>query len=228
MKGEVEWYAKDKEGNWYLTKKGPNLFVDDGKELALDFMFGRKSWWNPDITENYEPQGSETAEWKARVYLGIGECMFNNASKNTRNGTYAIPSGSQYDYQVSNTWLVSPEDSFLSSELSGTRGSLSVTRRDQQVEMSLTIEPDVHAPNGSYIRECGVFLSSEGPDEDPSLRDVDKPKAMICRSALFDTGYFDAAGNSYTEAGSGIELCYDNDPVLLDEEIKLRWTFGEL
>lgn len=228
FKGKVGLYKKNKDGEWYLVKDSPNLYVDDGKELTLDFLFGRKSWWNPHTTEEYEPDGSETSEWDNRRYLGLGECMFNNSSSNTRAGIYSIPNGDEYSYPVETTWLVNPEDSFLSSELTGARSILSVTRRDQQVELSTTITPGVEVPSGSYIREAGIFLQSTGPNEDPSLEDSCKPYAMICRSALYDTGYFDASGNEYDEEISGARLCYKNDAHFLDSEIQFRWTFGEL
>lgn len=227
FEGKVEIFKKI-NGEWHLVKKTKNLFVDDGKELTLDLLFGRMSWWNPQTTESYIPDGAETAEWNTRRYLGLGECMFNNSSQNTRNGIYEIQSGANFDYPIEDTWLVNPEDSFLSKELSGNRAVLDITRRDQQVEMACTITPGVEAPQYSYIREVGVFLSGNGPAEDPSLVDAYKEAAMICRAALWDSGYFDISGNEYDEEISGAVLCYKNDPHYFDSETKFRWTFGEL
>lgn len=223
-KGKIQILEKDEHGDWHIVKEKDNLLVDDGKELILDFLFGRKSWWNPKETQNYE--GGDSG-WDTNTYVGFGECMFNNASSERAAGTNTV-SGNEYNYQVDDTWLVSPEDSFLSSELSGSRNKLSVTRRDQQVEMSTSITPGVDVPNGATVREFGVFLESSGPDEDPSLVDAEKPNSMICRVSMYDTGYFDVSGNEYNEKETYNELCYKDDGYVINAESKFRWIFGEI
>lgn len=228
--GRIELYEQDDKGEYTkLVRTSPNLYVDDGKELTLDFLWGLKSWWNP------LDQGAYTSDnigWNTTRWVGFGACMFNNSSAERASGMNAIPSGSNCDYPVASTWLVEPEDSFLSREFVGsTRVALSCTRRDQTVEMSAIIDVPGDIPMGSYIREFGCFLSQTGPAHDPSYHDLSKPKAMICRASLFDTGWYCLSGGVCTPCASGTVgaiLCYENDSYYATGQIQFRWVFGEL
>ena len=153
-------------------------------------------------------------------------------SQERASGMNAIPSGSECSYPVSSTWLVEPEDSFLSREfVTGSRVSISATRRDQTVEIRAHVDVPGDVPANSYIREFGIFLASSGPAHDPSYQDGSKIRAMICRSALFGTGWYNMSGGSCVPCSSGAvgaELCYYDDPYQAVSDIEFRWVFGEL
>lgn len=227
--GKIELYEQDDKGEYTrLVRTSPNLYVDDGKELTLDFLFGLQSWWNP------LDQGAYTSNnigWNTTRYVGFGSCMFNNSSAERASGIDAIPIGFNCNYPVNDIYLVEPEDSFLSREVSGSRVALSCTRRDQTVEMSAVIDVPGDVPIGTYIREFGVFLAQTGPAHDPGYHDLSKPRAMICRASLFDTGWYCLSGSVCSPCASGSAgavLCYENDPYYATGQIQFRWVFGEL
>jgi len=209
FKGKVKHYGRDEFGEFTIfIRENPNLFVDDGKEAALDDLFGydggraRAAWWDDETR-----------------YLSYGTCCFNNASHERASGIDAIASGDECNYPVETTMLVSPEDSFLSREV-GNRVIVTATRRDQTVELEATINVPGDIPFGTHVREFGIFLSASGPFHDPSHYDSQKNMAMICRSAIVGTG-------TYTCDGTGV-VCYNDEPWIATGDRKLYWVFGEL
>ena len=223
-KGIVKIYEKDEEGNFTkLVKTSPNLFVDDGKELMLDYLLGIKSWWNPLEQTEY---GSGNVGWNTTRYIGLGTMMFNNSSFERASGIEGIPTGEEYSYPVDSTFLVSPEDSFLSKEV-GNRVAVSCTRRDQTVEITALVQVPSDIPYGTKIREFGLFLKSTGPNHDPSQHEASKPYAMICRSALYDTGWYNESGPCNKD-DSGAKVCYSDDYYEVIDDIHLEWEFGEI
>lgn len=218
--GILEQYERDENGEFtVLVKRSKNLFVDDGKEAALDALFGytggrsKADWWN---TENR--------------YIGYGICCFDNESFERASGMNAIPSGSECDYPVETTMLVSPEDSFLSREI-GQRTGVTPTRRDQTVELSAVINVPGDIPVGTQVREFGIFAATRGPFNDPSNFDSQKPRVMICRTTQVGTGYFCSSGASCVPCASGASgamLCYTDDPWIATGDRKLYWKFGEI
>lgn len=220
MKGQVR-LKDDKRDQTF-----GNLMVDDCKELTLDFLGGLKSWWNPKDQTEYD--GTD-GQWDTTRYVLTGECMFHNSAKNTRNGTYGVPSGDEYDYPIATTWLVSPEDSFLSARVSGSSAiQPTVTRRDQTLELEGTFEVPGDIPSGSQVREFGFFLTDAEPDEDPSLLESEKPKSMLCRVAVYGSGYYDSEGNEVSADASGAKFCYTDDPWEADSDIEFYWKIGDL
>lgn len=215
FKGKVERFERDENGDFtILTGKSTNLWVDDGKEFALDFIFGIESWLEGD--------------WNEERWMGYGTCMFNNESFERASGMDYIPTGQECNYPVDETWLVGPEDSFLSREI-GQRTAITITRRDQTVEMSAIINVPGDVPVGTKLREFGVFLKSSGPTHDPSYHAASKSHAMICRTALAGTGYY-CSGGTCLPCGSGAagaELCYYDEPYSATGDVQLRWKFGE-
>lgn len=225
FEGKVRIYEKDEDGEFTkFVRESPNLWVDDSKEIVLDFLWGLKSWWNPKDQEEYS--GGDSG-WNTSRHIGPGECMFSNASFERASGVYGVPSGDEYEYQVADTYLVSPEDSFLSSENGNTRPSITVTRRDQTVEIRAIVNVPGDLDIGKSIREWAMFLKSTGPTHDPSQHEASKPYTMLCRTALFGTGYYDENG-SCDPNDPGAKLCYYDDPYIAQDDIQLLWIFGEL
>jgi len=224
FEGKIKIYERDEEGEFTkFIRESKNLWVDDSKELTLDFLWGLVSWWNPKDQGDYV--GGDSG-WDTIRYLGLGECMFANASFERASGINGIPSGDEYNYPVAETYLVSPEDSFLSKEV-GTRSAINVTRRDQTVEITTIIQVPGNIDIGESIREFSHFLKSAGPSNDPSLHDASKLYTMLCRSALFGTGYYDENG-PVEQGDPGAKLCYYDDPYITQDDIQLIWIFGEL
>jgi len=224
FKGKVRIYEKDEKGDYTkFVKESPNLWVDDCKELTLDFLRGIKSWWNPKEQEDY---GTGDSGWDTTRYIGLGECMFSNASFERASGINGIGSGDEYNYPVAETYLVSPEDSFLSKEI-GSRRGLDITRRDQTVEISTIISVPGDIDVGENIREFSMFMKSTGPTRDPSQHEASKSFSMMCRSAVYGTGYYNELGACLPDA-SGAKLCYYDDPYVTQEDIQLLWIFGEM
>ena len=211
IEGYVEKYVRDEKGDFTkFVGKSPNLWVDDSKEFALDFMFGNQNWMGT---------------YHSNRYMGFGACMFHNSSFERASGINGVASGSEYDYPVADTYLVSPEDSFLSNEV-GSRVLVDVTRRDQSVEISATVLVPGNIDIGTYVREFSMFLQSSGPSHDPSYHEASKPNCMLARSSLFGTGYYDVSGIA-DKGDPGAKLCYYDDPYYMVEDVKLRWVFGE-
>ena len=230
LKGRFELYEKDDEGEYTkLVRKSPNLYVDDGKELTLDFLFGIQSWWNPLPQASY---GSGNIGWDINRYIGIGLCMFSNSSAERGAGLNAIATGAECSYPVSTTFLVDPEDSTLSREVpTSIRVAGSCTRRDQTVEIKGFINVPGNVPVATVIREFGIFLGSTGPTSDPSYVEGSRPEAMICRSSLNGTGWYRSSGGSCvpcTYIDAGAVLCYYDDPYTANSDVQFRWIFGEL
>jgi len=229
MKGKVrirQRKGKGKEWNEW-TPYYPNLFVDDGKELTLDFLFGIMSWWNPKDQNEY---GGGDSGWNTVRWAGLGECMFTNDSPERASGIKGIPSGYSCNYPVADVYLVSPEDSNLSNPV-GSRVTINATRRDQTVEFTAQWEAPEDIATGTQIRELAMFLASVGPTYDPSLIDASKPQSIIARSVLYATGYWcTGVGDPpcYLCTGSEAKLCYEDDPFTIISDIELQWTFGEL
>ncbi len=224
FEGKVKIFERDEKGDFTkFVRESHNLWVDDSKELTLDFLWGLKSWWNPKDQEDYT--GGDSG-WDTPRELGLGECMFSNASFERASGINGIASGDEYDYPVAETYLVSPEDSFLSKEL-GSRSRITATRRDQTVEIRTTIQVPGDIDAGENIREFSMFLKTTGPTRDPSQHDASKPYTMLCRSAVFGTGYYDASGIA-DPSDPEAKLCYFDDPYVTQDDIELLWIFGEL
>ena len=224
-KGRQRIREKNKEGKWgKWSDWHPNLFVDDGVELTEDFLFGLKSWWNPKDQGEYV--GGDSG-WGTVRYVQPGVCMFNNASSERATGTNGIPSGNEWDYPVDDTWLVSPEDSFMSRP-TGSRVVVNAKRRDQTIEFSVKFDVPGDVPVGTPLRELGIFLGSSGPTKDPSNSESQKSKSMICRSTLHNTGYYNAAGATGLKGQAGFKLCYTDEPWVLTNDIEAQWEFGEL
>ncbi len=224
-KGRQRIKQKNKEGNWEKWSKWyPNLFVDDGIELTEDFLFGLKSWWNPQDQSEYV--GGDSG-WDTVRYVQPGVSMFNNASPERATGLDGIPVGNEYDYPVDDTWLVSPEDSFI-SHATGSRVVLNATRRDQTVEFSVSFNVPGDIPIGTNIRELGIFLGSTGPTKDPSNSEAQKSKSMVCRSTISSTGYYNAAGATGIQGQAGFQLCHVDEPLTVTNDIEVQWEFGEL
>jgi len=225
MKGRQRIRQKNKNGkfekwsDWY-----PNLFVDDGVELTEDFLFGLKSWWNPKDQGEYV--GGDSG-WNTIRYVQPGMCVFNNASPERATGGNGIPPGSEWDYPVDDTWLVSPEDSFMSRP-TGSRVVLNAKRRDQTVEFSVSFNVPGDIPSGTDIREMGIFLASTGPIKDPSNSELQKSKSIICRSSICSTGYYNSAGATGNKGDPGFKLCYTDQPLHVTNDIEIQWEFGEL
>jgi len=218
--GSLERYARDENGEFTIfVKKMDNLFVDDGKEAALDSLFGyrggrsRADWWD------------DETRW-----IGPGVCMFNNESFERASGMNGIPSGQECNYPVDGVMLVAPEDSFLSRE-TGQRTGVTPTRRDQTVELHAVINVPGDIPIGTLVREWGIFCKSSGPFHDPSYFDEDKPRVMICRAVEKGTGHYHNIAGSCTPCAAGATgatLCYYDEPWIATGDIQLRWKFGEL
>jgi len=213
MKGRQRYRIKNKEKEWEKWSDWfPNLFVDDGIELTLDFLFGLKSWWNPldqgEYTEN-------NIGWDTTRYVQPGVCMFNNASPERGTGQNGIPSGNEYNYRVDDTWLVSPEDSFISRP-TGSRSILIAVRRDQVVEFTVSFNVPGDIPEGTPIRELGIFLGTSGPIKDPSNSEAQKPYSMICRSVYAGSGYFNAEGATGEKGLPGFVVTND---------VEIQWEF---
>lgn len=224
LKGKVRLYEKDENGEFTkFIRESPNLYVDDGKELTLDFLWGLMSWWNPMEAHLYT---SSNIGWDVDRYMGFGECMFNNASIERATSIDGVPTGNELDYPVESTFLISPEDSFLSREV-GNRVLVSATRRDQTVEIAITVSVPSDLPAGTELREFAMFLKSSGPTHDPSLVETQKPYSMVCRSAIYGTGFYNSLGPC-DQGDSGATLCYYDDYYDVQEDIQLRWLFGEL
>lgn len=224
FKGKIKIYEKDEHGDFTkFIRESPNLFVDDGKELTLDYLWGLVSWWNPMEQNLY---GSGNVGWDTKRYMGFGTCMFNNASFERASGWEGIPSGNEYDYPVDATYLVSPEDSFLSKE-TGTRILVDATRTDQTVEIAITVTVPGYLTAGTKLREFGMFLKSAGPNHDPSLVDNQKPYSIVCRSVISGSGWYNSLGPC-AKTDPGAKLCYFDDPYEVNDDIQLRWVFGEL
>lgn len=228
FKGEIEIYESEEDyqlGNY--VRKVRNLYLDDGKELTLDFLFGLKSWWNPMDAEDYT---TSNIGWDTSRYMGFGTCMFSNSSFARASGMVGIGSGTELQFQVGDTWLVEPEDSYLSNEV-GSRVLITSTRRDQTVEMRVNLQVPGDLPVGTSLREFLVTLQSTGPTRDPSLVDAQKPFSAICRSAIAGTGWYRDVGGVSTTCGStdpGATLCYFDEPYVVNADIILRWKFGEM
>jgi hypothetical protein len=229
LKGKLELYEKDDIGEYTkLVRTSPNLYVDDGKELALDFLFGIQSWWNPLPQASY---GSGNIGWDTNRYIGIGLCMFNNSSAERAAGLNAIATGTECSYTVAETYLVDPEDSYLSREVTTTRVVSVCTRRDQSVEIKGFINVPGNIPNPTVIREFAMFLGATGPLHDPSYIESSRPDSMICRSSLYGTGWYHTSGGACVPCDptdSGAELCYFDDPYNATDDVQFRWVFGEL
>ncbi len=225
MKGRQRIRQKNKEGIWEKWSDWhPNLFVDDGIELTEDFLFGLKSWWNPKDQGGYV--GGDSG-WDTVRYVQAGVCMFNNASPERATGSNGIPPGSEWDYPVDDTWLVSPEDSFI-SRTTGLRVVLNATRRDQTVEFTVSFNVPGDVPSGTPIRELGIFLTGIGPTKDPSNSDSQKSRSMICRSSISDSGYYNQAGATGLQGTPGFKLCYIDKPLTVTNDIEIQWEFGEI
>ena len=225
MKGRQRRRQKNKEGKWQKWSDWfPNLFVDDGIELTEDFLFGLKSWWNPKDQGEYV--GGDSG-WDTVRYVQAGVCMFNNASPERATGGNGIPAGSEWDYPVDDTWLVSPEDSFLSRP-TGSRVVLNATRRDQTVEFNVSFNVPGDIPSGTDVRELAIFLGSTGPTKDPSNSEGQKSKSIICRTSISNTGYYNEAGATGNKGDPGFELCYTDQPENVTNDIEFQWEFGEL
>ena len=225
MKGRQRIRQKNKNGkfekwsDWY-----PNLFLDDGVELTEDFLFGLKSWWNPKDQGEYV--GGDSG-WDTVRYVQAGACMFNNASPERATGGNGIPIGNEWDYPVDDTWLVSPEDSFVSRP-TGSRVVLNAKRRDQTVEFSVSFNVPGDIPSGTDIREMGIFLASTGPIKDPSNSKLQKPNSILCRSTISNTGYYNSAGATGNKGDPGFKLCHIDEPLHVTNDIEIQWEFGEL
>lgn len=211
LKGKITINKVRKDGTRYDFREVKNLFIDDGKEYVLDFLGGLKTWHNPQTTYT----SGMVDLWNTSRYIGIGRCMFNNKCLERAKGQNGILTGTESSYPVSETLLVSPEDSFLSNEV-GTRRLATVTRRDQTLELYARFEVPSNIAVGTKIREFGYFLGLTGPTNDPSYSDTDKPKTMICRSALYGSGII---------GGTGV---YSDNPLIANDDVELRWKFGEL
>lgn len=228
FKGKVEIYESEEDyelGNY--VKDSKNLYVDDGKELTLDFLFGLMSWWNPQDQGDYD---GTNGQWDTSRYMGFGTCMFSNSSFARASGLEGIGTGENCQFPVDETWLVEPEDSFLSKEV-GNRVLIQGTRRDQTVELKVNVQVPGDVPVGTKLREFALFLKSTGPSHDPSLVDGDKPYSMISRVALYDTGWYRTVGGVCTpcsESDPGAQLCYEDDYYEVDGDLILRYKFGEL
>jgi len=61
-----------------------------------------------------------------------------------------------------------------------------------------------------------LFLKSTGPTADPSLIETEKPSAMLCRSSLWGSGV------------CGVTGVYTDDPLIANDDIEIRWKFGEI
>lgn len=210
FEGEVTSCLVRKDGTKYNHKKYPNLLVDDGKEYILDFFAGLKSWHRPNATDS-GVVGLLTFE----RFGGIGTSMFNNASVERAQGTNGIGTGVECSYPIGSTILVSPEDSSLSNEV-GSRVSLTATRRDQTVEFVGRFEVPGNIASGTEIREFGLFLQSTGPTSDPSIIEIQKKFSMLCRTTLW---------------GSGVCVTtpiYTDSPLVANDDVEIRWKFGEL
>lgn len=217
LKGLVESNNINKKGIRYNYRKHPNLLVDDGKEYILDFFGGIKSWHNPTETGAIATGLLTFQRWGA-----AGESMFSNASRERAIGQNGIPTGIVCNYPVGQTVLVNPEDSFLSNEV-GLRRQLTVTRRDQTLEFICRFRVPGDIPSGTELREFGLFLKSTGPLADPTLVDSQKPFTMLCRSALWGSGVCGLTGN--INYGQSI---YTDNPLVANDDVEIRWKFGEL
>jgi hypothetical protein len=210
LKGLVESCNINKKGIKYNYRKHPNLLVDDGKEYLLDFFAGIQSWHNPTAAGSGAVGLLTFLRW-----AGAGVSMFNNASRERALGQNGIPTGQICNYPVGTTILVSPEDSFLSNA-TGVRTQLTATRRDQTVEFVGRFRVPGDIPSGTELREFGIFLQATGPDADPSLVENQRPYTMLCRSALWGSGVC---------GGTGV---YIDDPLIANDDVEIRWKFGEL
>ena len=224
-KGRQRIREKNKEGKWKKWSDWhPNLFVDDGIELTEDFLFGLKSWWNPKDQGEYA--GGDSG-WDTVRYVQPGICMFNNASAERGSGMNGIPAGNEYDYPVVDTWLVSPEDSFMSRPI-GSRIVVNTKRRDQTIEFSAKFDVPGDIATGTQLRELGVFLKSVGPIKDPSNSESQKKYSILCRSVISNTGYYNVAGATGLQGQEGFRLCYTDAPEIVTNDIEFQWEFGEL
>ena len=225
LKGRQRRRQKNKDGkfdkwsDWY-----PNLFVDDGIEATLDFLFGLKSWWNPKDQGNYV--GGDSG-WDTVRKSMAGTCMFNNASSERATGLDGIQAGNEYDYPVDDTWLVSPEDSFLSRPVGSSVVPI-IKRRDQTIEFTIKFDCPGDIPVDTPVREIAIFFSGDGPTKDPSHSDSNKPKTMTCRSVYGNTGYYDVGGATGEQGVPGFKLCYTDVPLIVTNDIEIQYEFGEL
>ncbi len=225
FKGRQKRRIKDKDGifgkwsDWY-----PNLFVDDGIEAALDFLFGLKSWWNPKDQGDYA--GGDSG-WDTQRKSMAGTCMFNNASAERATGIDGIVPTEEYNYPVADTLLVSNEDSFLSRPIGSSVVPI-IKRRDQTVEFTISFDIPGDIPSGTPVREIAIFFSGDGPVKDPSNSDDNKSKTMIARSVYANTGYYNAAGATGSQGDAGFRLCYTDDPLNITNDIEIQYEFGEL
>ena len=216
-KGKVRYRQKEEDGEmgeW--TPWFPNLFVDDGKEAMLDWLFGKLNW--------LDPTGDGQLFTEER-YVQAGESLFNNKDFGRLTGQKGIPDGEEWNYKTEDWLLVSPEDSFLSSPV-GDPILIDCERRDQVMEFSARFDVPGDLPTGTEIRELAVFFGEGGPAHDPSYHDDSKPNAMICRSTVYDTDYFNESGETGT--GDGFEQCYVDEPFVVLTDIEFQWNFGEL
>ena len=209
LKGLVEINKVKKNGKRYDFRKYPNLLVDDGKEYILDGFGGIKTWHKPQ--SSYVSGVEDLWNWKRFAQVGI--CMFNNASAERAAGTNAVSGATSYP--ISDTVLVSPEDSFLSNAV-GNRIRLSVRRVDQTLEFLGNFEVPGNIESGVEIRELGLFLRKTGPTVDPSFLESQKPYSMLCRTVLWGSGY--VTGTGY----------YADSPLVATDDIEIRWKFGDI
>ena len=114
------------------------------------------------------------------------------------------------------------------SRPTGSRVVLKATRRDQTVEFSVSFNVPGDIPSGTPIRELGIFLGITGPTKDPSNSKTQKPKSIICRSTIQNSGYYNSAGQTGQQGSPGFKLCYVDEPLEVTNDIEIQWEFGEL
>lgn len=213
LKGIVEIVQKNTFGIVIDEYEGPNMVTDDMLEYVLDFALGLHTWH--DYKDEGEYTENDTGLWSTKRYCGAGLCMFNNSSSERGNGQNGI-SGGCCDYPMATTYLVVPEDSFLSNEV-GSRVQINKTRRDQTVELIVEFQIPGDIATGLELREFGIFLGPTGPAHDPSYDDSSKPNTILCRMVRFGSGMC-----------GEVPVYTDNPFVTEPGTIQFRWKVGEL
>lgn len=174
MKGTFIIEYIDPEKGLTISKI-PNTHVDDGKEFALDMIFGIRNWFDP---------GSTTTTWSEMQnrYLAIGD------STNTNAGVTGPASGASIG--TGGAWLgVDPEDSALTSEIARKVCVAARALGNVQTKLYASFGDSELGTGQVSIHEVGIFLGSGSntPAGDPTLSETYRPEAMISKAVLYTT-----------------------------------------
>lgn len=197
FKGSVKLYKLDlNSGRKYNVDKGPNIWVETGKEFALDEMFDNNKW---------------------NSGLGIRAAALGD-SCDSQNGQIQGPAPG-VDILKGGNWNGPSEDDFMLSSEQARAAILNVTRSKQTIKaIAMFSDAEMSAfTTGSIasIREAGLFLHPTTPPAgDPQDNSAYKPYAMIARRC-----YYGTQGNYYVDRPYQVVL--DGNPTVFEYTFEL-------